>query len=295
MAKRRRKPPYQHDASAGQPTNRIPADLSQQAPNNSYGPPQFYEDIEFTCVDCDRKEVWTAADQKWWFEVAKGSIYAGAKRCRECRVRRRESHRGTPRRSLAERREADSELRREFVEPFSSLLLHANFLRAKGNVRREFVERMRVAVAHISRPQIRKLIHRRVWDESLAGGWFAGLLRAEELATLLLQNLHKPKASQGACVALGRLRQDLAVPGLRRYLTRALPAWDLELDVEWAIGALAWLDRRHRTSNADEFVNRGELWNIVLHQQTIGHYNPQAGIAQFAEVMDFCREHFDAC
>ena len=85
------------------PSDGIPADLGQQAPNNSYAPPTFYRDYEFTCVDCGRREVWTAEQQKWWYEVAKGSIYSGAKRCRDCRAARKEAHRGTPRRPHAER------------------------------------------------------------------------------------------------------------------------------------------------------------------------------------------------
>src|SRR5258708_5949205 len=111
MAKRRRRiPQYMREAKAEaeageqaeQSSGRIPANLSQQAPNNSYDPPLFYEDREFACVDCGKHQVWTAEQQKWWYEVAKGSIYSGAIRCRDCRAARRIAHRGTPRRSHAE-------------------------------------------------------------------------------------------------------------------------------------------------------------------------------------------------
>jgi hypothetical protein len=110
MAKRRRIPRYMREEKAEgnageqaeQPGGCIPANLSEQAPNNSYDPLLFYEDREFTCVDCGKREVWTAEQQKWWFEVAKGSIYSGAIRCRDCRAARRSVHRGTPRRSHAE-------------------------------------------------------------------------------------------------------------------------------------------------------------------------------------------------
>jgi hypothetical protein len=73
------------------PRDAIAADLNQQASNNSYSPPLYYQDYEFTCVDCGSVQVWTAAQQKWWYEVAKGSIYAGAKRCRPCRAAMRAS------------------------------------------------------------------------------------------------------------------------------------------------------------------------------------------------------------
>lgn len=70
---------------------RIRADLSKQAPNNSYAPPLYYEDKKFTCMDCGRVEVFTAEQQQWWYEVAKGPIYSKAVRCLACRRARRES------------------------------------------------------------------------------------------------------------------------------------------------------------------------------------------------------------
>lgn len=64
------------------------------APNNSYGDPAFvrrgyYEDVPFRCADCGAEQVWTATQQKWWYEVAKGYAYSTAKRCRACRRKRR--------------------------------------------------------------------------------------------------------------------------------------------------------------------------------------------------------------
>jgi hypothetical protein len=69
--------------------SRIPADASKHAPNNSYSPPLFYEDKPFVCADCGKEEIWTALQQKWWYEVAKGTIYSRAVRCRACRKARR--------------------------------------------------------------------------------------------------------------------------------------------------------------------------------------------------------------
>jgi hypothetical protein len=97
----------------GIPQDAILADLSQQAPNNSYGPPLYYRDYEFNCADCGKPQVWTAAQQKWWYEVAKGPIYSGAKRCRACREAVRAAHGGTPRRSQTERRPDVEERDRE--------------------------------------------------------------------------------------------------------------------------------------------------------------------------------------
>ncbi|BEP58265.1 zinc-ribbon domain-containing protein [Variovorax boronicumulans] len=57
------------------------------AHNNTYGPlPTFYVDKAFTCRDCGAQEVWTAKQQKWWYEVALGSIHSTAVRCRACRL-----------------------------------------------------------------------------------------------------------------------------------------------------------------------------------------------------------------
>lgn len=86
-------------ASAAPPAARTPApplgptepvDPAALAPYNSYGTPEFvqrgvYCDIPFTCADCGTDCVFTAAQQKWWYEVAKGQVYSRAKRCRACR------------------------------------------------------------------------------------------------------------------------------------------------------------------------------------------------------------------
>ena len=60
------------------------------APYNSYGAPDFvraghYSDRPFRCRDCGKDEVWTARQQKWWYEVAEGYVYSTAVRCRACR------------------------------------------------------------------------------------------------------------------------------------------------------------------------------------------------------------------
>jgi predicted RNA-binding Zn-ribbon protein involved in translation (DUF1610 family) len=80
-----------HDGSDKYKETRIPADTSQQAPNNSYSPKLFYEDMPFVCVDCGKDEIWTAKQQKWWYEVAKGNIQSTAVRCRACRNALRET------------------------------------------------------------------------------------------------------------------------------------------------------------------------------------------------------------
>ncbi|MCA9041034.1 MAG: zinc-ribbon domain-containing protein [Planctomycetaceae bacterium] len=75
------------------PAGAILADHNEQAPNNSYSAPLFYEDREFKCRDCGSEEVWTAEQQKWYYEIVKGPIQAFAVRCRECRKKERERKR----------------------------------------------------------------------------------------------------------------------------------------------------------------------------------------------------------
>jgi hypothetical protein len=68
----------------------IAADHAQLAHINTYGSlPDYYIDRPFTCRDCGKEEIWRAADQKWYYEEAKGHIDARAVRCHECRMRNR--------------------------------------------------------------------------------------------------------------------------------------------------------------------------------------------------------------
>ena len=65
------------------------------APSRSYSVPPFvvrgcYRDLAFVCQGCGRREVWTAKQQKWWYEVAKGGMFTTARHCRPCRRRERE-------------------------------------------------------------------------------------------------------------------------------------------------------------------------------------------------------------
>jgi predicted RNA-binding Zn-ribbon protein involved in translation (DUF1610 family) len=57
---------------------------------NTYGSlPEFYVDRPFTCRDCGAEEIWRAADQKYYYEEAKGHIDAIAVRCHSCRTSRK--------------------------------------------------------------------------------------------------------------------------------------------------------------------------------------------------------------
>lgn len=47
--------------------------------------PEFYEDKRFKCKRCGKEEIWTAKQQKWWYEEAKGDLETTAVLCRSCR------------------------------------------------------------------------------------------------------------------------------------------------------------------------------------------------------------------
>ena len=68
------------------PAEAIAANWNALAHNNTYGPlPHFYVDLAFRCAGCGSDELWTAKQQKWWYEIAKGDINSTAKYCRKCR------------------------------------------------------------------------------------------------------------------------------------------------------------------------------------------------------------------
>ncbi len=72
------------------PEDALPAALELQNPKGAYLPPLFYRDIDFNCEDCGRNEMWSATQQRWYYEIAKGPVQATAKRCRTCRKKHRE-------------------------------------------------------------------------------------------------------------------------------------------------------------------------------------------------------------
>lgn len=72
----------------------VAVDLSALAPHNSYSQPDFmergyYVDKPFVCQACGISQTWSATQQKWWYEVAKGDVFSTAKLCRPCRQRER--------------------------------------------------------------------------------------------------------------------------------------------------------------------------------------------------------------
>jgi len=78
------------DPDVAPPPGASMADYSKLSHINTYGGlPRFYVDRVFTCRDCQSEELWTAEQQKWWYEEAKGHIDSVAVCCKACRKARR--------------------------------------------------------------------------------------------------------------------------------------------------------------------------------------------------------------
>ncbi len=74
--------------------DRESVDVAALRPNNSYGEPDFvrrgfYLPSSFSCSDCGAREIWTAKQQKLWYENWQGTLFSSAVRCRVCRARAR--------------------------------------------------------------------------------------------------------------------------------------------------------------------------------------------------------------
>ena len=72
----------------------VSVNVAKLAPNGSWEEPGFvsrgyYMDRPFTCRDCRQEQVWTASQQKWWYEIAGGPLFTEASRCRVCRRKER--------------------------------------------------------------------------------------------------------------------------------------------------------------------------------------------------------------
>jgi hypothetical protein len=83
--------------STPRPLGIAPVNEDLLAPYKSYGAPGYvirgyYQDLPFCCQGCGKEETWTAAQQKWWYEVAKGYVYSSAKLCRACRKKEQARH-----------------------------------------------------------------------------------------------------------------------------------------------------------------------------------------------------------
>ncbi len=83
----------------------IPADSSAQRPTKSYVRITEYESKRVPCSGCGRPILWTAEQQRTWYEEIKASIKAPPNlRCEKCRKRGQHDNHRQHQREKARRR-----------------------------------------------------------------------------------------------------------------------------------------------------------------------------------------------
>lgn len=70
------------------PDGAIAADRDKQGYPAGFSPRYYYRDVAYTCRGCGKEEVWTAQQQKRYYEDQKGNIYNEATWCHDCHIRR---------------------------------------------------------------------------------------------------------------------------------------------------------------------------------------------------------------
>ena len=88
----------------------IQANPSEQRANNSYRAPTEYRDKKLPCSGCGRRLLWTAEQQRFWYEEMKAPVYEAAVnlRCDNCRKRgRNDLHREKARSKQRRRSQSD--------------------------------------------------------------------------------------------------------------------------------------------------------------------------------------------
>jgi len=96
----------QQPAFALRPPGTVAVDAALLGAGTGGGAPDFlrrgyYQDLAFRCVGCGALGVWSAARQKWWYEVAGGDLASTARRCAACRAQERQRKFEARQRSLA--------------------------------------------------------------------------------------------------------------------------------------------------------------------------------------------------
>jgi hypothetical protein len=99
IAKRAKKISAQFESATywllGQAGSTMPVNPANLRCHNSYGVPEFvkrgfYVDMPFYCKHCGTAQIWSAQQQHWWYELAKGDVWTIAVLCRPCRIKERE-------------------------------------------------------------------------------------------------------------------------------------------------------------------------------------------------------------
>jgi hypothetical protein len=70
------------------PQGALPAEVRKQRRRDMDPVRYYYVDAPFACRLCGKEEVWTAEQQKFWYEDCKGDPNAVAIHCHGCRKKR---------------------------------------------------------------------------------------------------------------------------------------------------------------------------------------------------------------
>ena len=73
------------------PAGALPAEVRRQRRGALDHVRYYYLDQPFECKSCGKAEVWTAEQQKFWYEDCQGDLSAVAIHCRSCRKARKAS------------------------------------------------------------------------------------------------------------------------------------------------------------------------------------------------------------
>jgi hypothetical protein len=177
--------------------------------------------------------------------------------------------------------EETRDVRERCVGPIYLSLLHANFTQPYDAAAALQIS----AIARtITDEEITKLLEIREWRGRLVAGWCVGLTKrsgfTEQIGRLLLQS-ETVYAGQGSCIALGLIGDDCCLVHLQNYLREYLPFKGRFYDQQWAIGALAHIDK----AAAEPFLE-SDLWT-----EGDKHLDPLPGIRGFQRVADLLELH----
>ena len=107
-SRREAKKPRQKSPSRKRTGPTLPAGAIAADPNKQVfgmgGPFSYYQDQQRVCVQCQRTFIFTASDQKYWYETLGFIVYSTAIRCLTCRRRKRDDK--TLQRQVAQARQS---------------------------------------------------------------------------------------------------------------------------------------------------------------------------------------------
>jgi hypothetical protein len=175
-------------------------------------------------------------------------------------------------------------IRDAFVRPFYLRLPGLNITLLPATEVADFREALLRAARSISDDSIEGLLAEREWRGRLTAAWFVGLTNNSSFVRRIGELLIASEvvyAGTGYCLALGLIGGQEAADYLRSYLDTYLPLNGRVYNQDWAIGALAYLER-----SAPAKYLEHQLWRN-------GDYSmdPIKGIETVADLVSYLQSH----